>query len=47
MDDIIGVLLNNGFLKLPELKQTFEEKQELFSIPRARQAGRKNMLHNA
>ena len=41
MDDITGVLLCNGFLKLPGSNQTFEEKQGLFSLPRARQADRK------
>ena len=41
MDDIIGALLYNGFLKLPGSNQTFEENQGLFSLPRPRQAGRK------
>ena len=47
MDDIMGVLYYNDFLKLPESNQTFEEKQEHFKLPRAHQAGRKNKLHNA
>ena len=41
MDDIIEVLLYNGFLKLLGSKQTFEEKQGIFQLPRARQTGRK------
>ena len=45
MDDIIGVLLYNSFQKLQGSNQTFEEKQGLFSLTKARQAGRKNMLH--
>ena len=41
MDDFIGVLLYNVFLKLPGSNQTFEEKQGLFSLSRARQAEEK------
>ena len=41
MDDIIGILLYNSLIEVPESNQTFEEKQGLFSVSRARQAGRK------
>ena len=43
MEDIMGVLLYNGCLKRPGLNETFEEKQGLFSLLRARQAGRKKI----
>ena len=41
MQYIIGILLYNSFVKLPGSNQTFGEKQGLFKLPRARQAGRK------
>ena len=41
MEDIIGILLYNSFIEIPESNQTFEEKQGHFKHPRARQAGRK------
>ena len=41
MDDTIGILHYNSFIELPGSNQTFEEKKGLFSLPRARQAGRK------
>ena len=41
MKDIIGILLYNNFIELPESNQTFGEKQGVFKLPRARQAGRK------
>ena len=41
MEHIIGVLLYNSFAELPGSNQTFWEKQELFSLPGDRQAGRK------
>ena len=41
MDDIIGILLYNSFIEVPRSNQTFKEKQGLFLVPRARQAGRK------
>ena len=47
MDDIIGILLYNSFVKLPDSNQTLEENQRHCKLPRAGQAGRKNMLHNA
>ena len=45
--EIIGILLYNSFIELPESNQTFGEKQGHFKLPRARQEGKKNMLHNA
>ena len=41
MEYIIGILLYNSFIELPGSNQTFEEKQGHFSLPRARQAERK------
>ena len=41
MKDIIGILLYNSFIELPESNQTFEERQGQFQLPRARQAERK------
>ena len=41
MEHIIGILLYNSFIELPGSNQTFGEKQGLFSISTARQAGRK------
>ena len=41
MEFLIGILLYNSFIELPELNQTFGKNQGLFSLPRARQAGRK------
>ena len=41
MEDIIGILLYDNFIELPGSKQTFGEKQGLFSLPRAHQEGRK------
>ena len=41
MEDIIGILLYNSFTELPGSNQTFGEKQGLFLLPWARQAGRK------
>ena len=41
MEDIIGILLYNGFIELPGSNQTFEEKQGHFLLARARQVGRK------
>ena len=41
MEDIIGILLYNGFIELAGSNQTFEEKRGHFKLPRARQAGRK------
>ena len=41
MEHVIGVLIYNCFMELPGSNQIFGEKQELFSLPRARQAGRK------
>ena len=41
MEDIIGILLYNSFIELPESNQTFGENQQLFKLPRARQAGKK------
>ena len=41
MEHIIGILLCNSFIKLPGSNQTFEEKQDHFKLPMARQAGRK------
>ena len=35
------IVLDNSFIELPKSNQTFEEKQEYFKFPRARQAGRK------
>ena len=48
MEDIIGILLYNSSTELPGSNHTFGEKQGLFSLLWARQAGKKkNMLHNA
>ena len=41
MEGIIGILLYNRFIELPESNQTFEEKQGHFKLPRAREAGGK------
>ena len=41
MEDIIAILFDDSFIELPGSNQTFGEKQGLFSLPRARQAGRK------
>ena len=45
MEHIIVILLYNSFIELPESNQTFEEKQEHFKLPRARQAGRKQTCY--
>ena len=47
MEDIVDILLYNSFIYLPGSNQTFEEKQGKFSVPRARQAGRKEHATNA
>ena len=41
MEYIIGILLYNSFIEVPESNQTFEETQGHFKRTRARQAGRK------
>ena len=41
MEDIIDILLYDSFMELPGSNQTFEENQRHFSLPGARQAGRK------
>ena len=41
MADNIGILLYNNFIELPGLKHIFGKKHRLFSLPRARQVGRK------
>ena len=46
MEDIIGILLYNSFIELPESNQTFGKNQGLDS-PRYVKQGEKNMLHNA
>ena len=47
MEDNVGIFLYNSFIELSGSNQTFEEMQEHFKLPRARQAGRKKMLYNA
>ena len=47
MEGIIGILFYNSFIEPPASIQTFGEKQELYKLPRALQAGRKNMLSYA
>ena len=42
MEDIIGILLYNSFIELPEANQTFGENQRLFYLLGTRQAGRKD-----
>ena len=42
MEDIIGILFYDSFIELPGSKQTFGEKQGLFSLPRARPAKKKH-----
>ena len=41
MEHIIGILLYNSFIELPESNQEFGEKQGHFKLPRSRQAGGK------
>ena len=41
MEDIVGILFYNSFIQLQGSNQTFEEKQENFKLPSARQARRK------
>ena len=41
MEHIIGILFYDSFIELPGSNQTFGKKQELFKIPMARQAGKK------
>ena len=41
MEDTIDILQYNSSIELPGSNQTFEEKQRLFILPRARQAGGK------
>ena len=41
MEDIISISLYNSFIKQSGSNQTFEEKQGLLKLPKARQAGRK------
>ena len=41
MENIIGILFHDSFIELAGSNQTFGEKQGLFQLPRARQAGRK------
>ena len=48
MEDIIGILLYNSFIKQSESNQTFEEKsKDILNSPRPVKLGGKNMLHNA
>ena len=44
MEDIIGILLHNSFMKLSGSNQIFGEKQGLFSLPRVRQTERKEFV---
>ena len=46
MEDIIGILLYNSFIELPESNQTFGKNQGLDSPGYVKQ-GEKNMQHNA
>ena len=47
MEDIIGILLFDRYIELPESNQTFEEKQGHYKLPKARHQREKNMQHNA
>ena len=47
MEDIIGVLLYNSFIELPESNQTFGKSKNSFHSLGHVKEGEKNILHNA
>ena len=47
MEHVVGILLYNSFIELPESNETFGEKQGLFQLSKDVKQGEKNMLCSA
>ena len=47
MEDIIGILFYDSFIKLPESNQTLGENKDSFYSPGHIKQVEKNMLHDA